>query len=147
MNKRGELQMNAKKRCDDASKTLNWNESYSVGAPALDIQHKSLFEIINQLNTACAQDLGKKEMLAIIQKLYTYSATHFRDEEALLEKKQCSLLSDQQTHHAIFLDYVIELEQKVTRGVTHVDEEILTFLNTWWQEHILKIDKQYSKFF
>jgi len=140
--------MAKKKRCDDdASKALLWDESFSVRAQVLDKQHKGLFDIINQLRTACARDVEKKEVLGIIKSLYTYSATHFQDEEALLEKKVCILLGEQQSHHAIFLDYVINLEHKVNSNVESVDEEVLIFLDTWWKEHILKVDMQYSKFF
>ncbi len=140
--------MAVKKKCEEvAGKILTWSQSFSVGAPLLDRQHQFLFDIINRLRAACAQNLAQEDILEIIRQLYTYSATHFKDEEVLLEKKGCNLLGEQQTHHAIFLDYVIELEQKTKINAAHVDEDVLTFLDTWWQEHILKVDMQYSKFF
>lgn len=139
--------MNIEANSNKNKLSLVWDQSFSVGAPILDSQHKSLFEIMNRLQGASESDAEKDLLLNIINDLYDYSTTHFRDEEALLKKKQSPLLVEQQTQHAIFLDYVIELEAKVRAGSTTVNEAILTFLRVWWEEHILKIDMQYQKLF
>lgn len=136
-----------KNQKNEDSKPLVWDATFSVNANVLDEQHKALFSIMNELGSAREQNLEKVEILAIITKLYNYSSTHFRDEEALLEQKKFTGISDQQTHHAIFLDYVIDLERKVKAGIADVDAEIMTFLKVWWKEHILKMDKKYSTLF
>lgn len=132
---------------EDGLQPLQWDRSYSVNAVILDEQHKALFEIINQLRAACINRMEKDGLLDIIDNLYNYSATHFRDEEALLKKKQSLLLEDQQAQHAIFLDYIIDLETRVKAETENVNEDILTFVMVWWEEHILKLDKQYSSLF
>mgnify|MGYP002641128207 CR=1 FL=1 len=136
------------KKCSEENATpLEWNQSFSVGAPIFDSQHKSLFEIINRLQVACEAGAEKDLLLTIIANLYSYSTSHFRDEEATLKRKQSPLLVEQELQHALFLDYVIDLETKVKAGSSTVNEDILTFLKVWWEEHILKIDKQYENLF
>ena len=132
---------------EDALQPLHWDQSYSVNALVLDEQHKILFNIINELRAACIAGIEKAGLLAIIKTLYEYSATHFRDEEALLCKKQSPLLEDQQAQHAIFLDYIIDLEARVKSDTASVNEDILTFVMVWWEEHILKLDTQYRPLF
>ena len=132
---------------DGETDPLIWDDTYSVNAHMLDNQHKSLFSIINEVRNACISGADKQAMLTVINKLYDYSATHFRDEESVLRAKDSSLLEQQQTQHAIFLDYVISLEQKIQSDTEMVNQDILTFLQVWWEEHILKIDKQYSTLF
>lgn len=126
---------------------LVWDKSFSVGSPIFDSQHKVLFEIINELQKASEAGAEKKFLLEIISKLYSYSTTHFRDEETLLSSKRPQLLNEQKNQHAIFLDYVIDLESKVKAGSVTVNHDILTFLRVWWEEHIMKIDRQYEKIF
>lgn len=136
------------KRCSEENVSpLIWDHSFSVKAPILDSQHRSLFQIINQLQAACSAGAEKELLLKIIKDLYNYSTTHFRDEETLLKQKHSPLLADQEMQHALFLDYVIDLEAKVKSGSSTVNDEILTFLKVWWEEHILKIDKQYAELF
>ena len=139
--------MSGKKCTEENVKPLSWNESFSVNARALDDQHKQLFEIINQLRSACASGMDNTGLLKIIDALYCYSATHFKDEEAFLQKKESPLLDTQQSQHAVFLDYIIDLETRIKSGSARVDEDILTFVMVWWEEHILKLDKQYSTLF
>lgn len=132
---------------EDSMAPLEWNESFSVHAPVLDKQHKSLFDAINTLQEACVSGVDKDTLLIIIQQLYTYSTTHFRDEEQMLRLRESTLLEEQQNHHAVFLDYVIQLEARVKSDSMGVNEDILTFLKVWWEEHILKVDRKYSKLF
>ncbi len=135
-------------KCSEENATpLVWDNSFSVGAPIFDSQHKSLFEIINRLQDACEGGADKAFLLNIIEELYNYSTSHFRDEEAILRKKQSPLLVEQEIQHAIFLDYMIDLESRVKTGSSTVNEDILTFLKVWWEEHVMKIDKQYEKLF
>jgi len=137
-----------RKKCSEANaEPLVWDRSFSVGVPIFDSQHQVLFKIINDLQDACVTDASQADFLRIIHELYDYSTSHFRDEEAILTRKQSPQLSAQQMQHAVFLDYVIDLEAKVKSNSGTINEEILTFLKVWWEEHVLKIDKQYSILF
>lgn len=139
--------MNRKKCSEANAEPLVWDPSFSVGVPVFDTQHQVLFNIINDLQEACVSEASQADFLRIIHELYEYSTSHFRDEEAILTKKQCPQLGTQQMQHAIFLDYVIDLEAKVKANSGTINEDILTFLKVWWEEHVLKIDKQYSTLF
>ena len=137
-----------KSNCLEASSDeLIWDERFSVKALVMDRQHRSLFDLINEVRKACIEGADQKTMLDTIHRLYEYASTHFRDEENIMSSRDPALLEEQQKQHAIFLDYVFHLEEKVKANSNAVDSEILTFLKVWWEEHILKLDKQYSKYF
>ncbi len=126
---------------DQSTNKLVWTDSWSVGIPILDKQNKELMVTINHLHQVYADKYEKEDILTIIHQLYSYCTTHTSAEENILRGRKSEFLEFQEIHHAIFLDYIIEVEQKVSQGNLEVVSELLDFLNTWWNEHILKIDR------
>ncbi|NUM42497.1 MAG: bacteriohemerythrin, partial [Leptospiraceae bacterium] len=66
---------------------FNWDESYSVGVDSIDLQHKNLFDMINNLHDNIHSI--KNEPLAIkttLDELISYIQYHFLHEEELLKK-------------------------------------------------------------
>ncbi len=121
---------------------LVWSDVSSVGIPILDRENQGLLVVIVQLRELLTAEAIKDDVLGIIRKLFDYATTHFSNEENILRGKGSEFLEFQEVHHAIFLDYLIEVEQKVKSDDTSVIPELYTFLHSWWTEHILKVDRE-----
>jgi hemerythrin len=126
---------------------LEWNESYSVGARTMDREHQQLFLIMNMLIESVHSGETALECSKIIRKLYDYSLEHFKHEEYLLELKNYPQLEEQKEQHAIFLEAVFQLDQKVQAGTGNIREDLLRFLKVWWEDHSQKVDKNYAHLF
>src|ERR1039457_7165583 len=63
-----------------------WRDTYSVGIPQIDSQHKGLIRLINDLQTAMMEGKGKQALSSIINDLIRYTESHFAFEEALLQQ-------------------------------------------------------------
>ena len=98
---------------------IEWDESLSVGVRAIDLQHKEIFNRINDLLIAMKSGLGKDEILGTLDFLEIYVLKCFNEEEAIQRIYNYPKYNEQLRQHEQFkkrlLDLRIDLE---SRGVT-----------------------------
>jgi len=123
---------------------FTWNDSYSVRVEMCDVQHRKLFEIINQLADAMRMGKGNDVMSRTVAELLLYTRTHFQQEEALLRKTNYPQLAGHQELHRRFVADVEALDEQMRGGRTGNSVQVLNLLRDWLQNHIQKADKQYS---
>jgi hemerythrin len=126
--------------------SFTWNDSYSVNVKIIDEQHKKLFALVNQLHAAMSAGKGKEMIDTVLNEMVDYTRTHFTTEEKLLEKYHYPKLAEQKQEHALFVQKVSEMQQKMQSGSLSLSIEAITFLKDWLNHHISGSDKEYSKF-
>ena len=129
---------------------IQWTPAMSVGMAELDDDHKQLIQVINQL----AESAGDRTRSAIVRQclmaLRRYAERHFAREEKVLTVCDFPGLDVQRSEHGDF----IERLRKVTEhfdaepegAASVVNEELLSFLKSWWNHHILIEDMAYRPF-
>ena len=125
---------------------FTWSDSYSVGAPGIDAQHKKLFDMINNLHEAMGQGKGKEALGKILDGLMDYTRVHFSDEEKMLEKVNYPDLPIQRAQHAAFVQKISELQKDYKSGKITMTLPTMEFLKDWLLNHILKVDKKYQSY-
>ena len=125
---------------------FKWSDSYSVGTPGIDAQHKKLFALINDLHEAMSQGKGKDILGKILDGLMDYTKVHFSDEEKMLAKVNYPELAIQRTQHTAFVKKLSELQTDYKNGKAAMTLPVLEFLNDWLLNHILKVDKKYESY-
>jgi len=123
-----------------------WNDTYSVQVGTIDEQHKKLFNIINQLHEALGAGKGQATVKTILKELVDYTVTHFRAEEALLEKQAYPNLAVHRLEHKNLVDKIKKFQSEYETGQLGMAVQVMNFLQDWLKSHILKTDKQYSPF-
>ncbi|MBB5048164.1 diguanylate cyclase (GGDEF)-like protein/hemerythrin-like metal-binding protein/PAS domain S-box-containing protein [Rhodopseudomonas rhenobacensis] len=126
---------------------FQWNALFETGNARIDRQHRTLFELTNDLARAVQNGEKLPEISALVIKLRDYAATHFCDEEQLM---RCSALPIQEkTRHACahrsFIRKVEELASRSDLSNVEAVSEFLQFLVTWLVTHILKLDHRMTK--
>lgn len=120
-----------------------WQDSYSVGDPQLDADHKKLIELINEISLAA--DQGKSAYDVIVQ-LEDYAAYHFRREEERMKENSYDEFVEHTKGHKSFIDWL----ERVKRTYEHTDAEhtiaadISKYLQKWLTYHILESDMKYK---
>ena len=126
---------------------IEWDDKYSVGIGDLDVQHKGLLIIINNLIEADGKKVNSKQYSDIVASLIHYAYTHFATEENYMTQAE---YPDQPKHileHVDFIMKVMSLALKVENGNQADRDELLTFLKNWFSAHILVIDRYYIPYF
>lgn len=129
---------------------FKWRDAYSVNVAAIDEQHKMLFKLGKDLGDIVSIEGDHfDEIMAILNKLRDYTVFHFNAEEEMMEKYDYPEMEKHRLEHKFFVKKINELdkEDEVDEEQKKITMEIITFIANWIENHILKTDQRYSKFF
>lgn len=120
---------------------LSWKDDYRLGIDTYDQQHKNLFTISNKLISAVVNNESKEIILAVLDQLQTDTASHFKDEQNYLEKRNCAFIERHIKEHNYLLD---QLRKKAAafeaKNISAYD--FISFIcNDLITKHILGEDK------
>jgi hemerythrin-like metal-binding protein len=125
-----------------------WNETLLTGIKNIDDQHQILVSMLNEANDRLAENNGREMLEEMIRDLMSYALYHFDTEEALMlennypEENKLAHFHE----HRNFSSEVSMLQQNLRQGKRIPLEELLTFLNDWLVDHILKTDMELANF-
>ena len=126
---------------------INWNDSLSVDVKEIDLQHRKLIDMINELNDAMKTGKGKDVLRTIVNGLISYTGTHFKKEEQYFEKFGYPDTANHKKEHVAFVKKVTDFQDGFEKGNLPLSVEVMNFLSDWLKNHIKGTDKKYSKFF
>ena len=126
---------------------IEWKDEYSVGIEKIDDQHKTLIEMINDLNEAMLNRIGQETAGEIIESLIYYTDSHFRTEEELFDNFSYPDSASHKKEHSDFVKKVSDFRKDHESGKIGLSVYIIEFLSTWLKNHITGTDMKYASFF
>jgi len=123
---------------------VTWDQSYSVKVKRCDEDHQKLFALMNSLHDAMRVGKGRNVIGEIVTELSDYTETHFRAEEALMEKAKYPALPTHRLEHQKFVAQVLGFKKELEAGMAGNPVAVLEFLKDWLAKHIKKVDQSYS---
>jgi hemerythrin len=126
---------------------IKWQDKLNTGVEKIDGQHKHLIEICNEAFALTDLDDGidhYDEILGILNQLAEYTESHFRFEEALMEKANYPNLEHHKMEHYLFMKKVRKMDlSKIDKNQSQALQDIINMLVDWVSSHILNTDMQY----
>lgn len=122
---------------------IKWKPEMSVGVHALDSDHKLLINLINQLDAAIKDGLGRDTIESVLSTLVDYTCYHFDREEMLMQACGYSDLAKHQTSHEGMKTWVREIKSRFNDSTDDLSTEVLDFLQHWLTDHIMVQDQDY----
>lgn len=124
-----------------------WTPGLSVGDAAMDVQHRGLFQRLNELVVAIRSGHGAAEVERVLEFLDRYTREHFADEEKLLAASAYPGLDRHRQLHAGFIAELVGLRQALADPAA--DREALAsqlhlHLRDWLLTHIRVEDRAYG---
>ncbi len=128
---------------------IQWDESYSVGVPELDVQHTRWITLINTLHDVLMGRRNSSEfsVLACLEAMLEYTNYHLRFEEQLLVRAGYPLLEEHKMEHEKFQQQINTYLSAERDGNTMLNSEVMDVLMGWLKNHILQSDMAYKDFF
>ncbi len=102
--------------------------------------------MINDLTDAMKEGKGKDVLGDILDRLISYTASHFQTEEDYFQQVKYPDTDAHKKEHAAFVQKVTEFKDDFDTGRATVSVNILQFLSKWLQNHIKGTDQKYSDF-
>ena len=124
-----------------------WDDSFSVGNPDMDAQHKKIIELINELIEFQELPILPEKVHNTLYEMFLYSKGHLYDEEKLLQKNGYAELKEHLAFHEEYIEQMTGLLKTATNQEKKASLQIIQFLRDWWEYHILTEDKKYSALF
>ncbi|NOQ76601.1 MAG: bacteriohemerythrin [Methylococcaceae bacterium] len=121
-----------------------WDDSYKTGVESIDLQHKKLVDLLNQLDENLAIDGNKKQVISLLDELVEYTQYHFKEEESYMLSHEYDNKSYKEhlTVHQQFIEKIKQAQKDCHINPDKVTDELLDFLVQWLINHILLTDKQ-----
>lgn len=123
---------------------MQWKPEFSVGVDALDNDHKILFDLVDQFETATSMGKSDEHISAVLETLVDYTKGHFVREEEMMEKYGYPGLAEHREGHRQLTAQVTDFCNRYEGGDTTITNDLVAFLNNWLQIHILDEDMQYK---
>jgi hemerythrin len=123
--------------------SLLWSESqYATGVPAVDAQHKQMFDHIDRMIRASEVKEKETEFIDMLEFLNGYVVEHFRCEETAMEQRGCPALDENKQDHLQFLERLNEMKARFeTEGNTRpLREDMMAMAVQWLEAHIAGVD-------
>lgn len=128
--------------------TFAFTEKYMVGIELIDNEHRRLFEIIADVDKLIHEELlhdKYDEIMRLLGELKDYTEFHFEDEESLMERIHYPKLDIQRRAHSAFIERLVGINLSELDDMDDNQQEylleLMTFLQNWLINHILKADK------
>ena len=124
---------------------FGWSDSFAVGIPQIDAQHKQLFEIISDLHEAMKNRRSSLIMEQTLNKLVDYTVKHFGTEEALLRTRNYSELLQHKVIHEQFTARIKKFQEQHQAGAALINIELMEMLQKWLVGQIQGTDMKYVR--
>jgi len=122
-----------------------WKKSYELKIPQIDMQHRQLVGMINELSDAMLEKRGYRAVPHILEELAEYVQQHFADEEKVMEECNYLELDQHIQEHRGFAEKVIEFKEMYNQDKQVDTRKLLYFLCDWLKNHITVNDKAIAK--
>ncbi len=124
-------------------KLYAWDDSYSLGIPILDKEHKKLLNLINTFLSSIHTKDEQSTIISTFDNLLKYTDEHFKNEEAFMEEHKYPDLKEHKKAHIKLSKQVIQINENKKYVFS---DNIADFLISWLTDHIMVTDKKYAEY-
>ncbi|MHC1761612.1 MAG: bacteriohemerythrin [Negativicutes bacterium] len=124
-----------------------WKDEYVLGIDEIDVQHRRLIEIANEVNTVLNDQwrLDKyNQILKVLDELKAYTVYHFQSEEAYMVRIGYKKRFSHAMQHKAFVEKLKAVDlSEVDEAQEKYLRELLSFITDWVVNHIMTTDRLY----
>ena len=127
-------------------KDLEWKDEYLLGIPAVDLQHKRIFDRFIAIAGGSTEQDRLLAEFSIVQ-LVGLLQEHFALEESMMRTLCYPELERHIEEHRRFHAEVQDLAQTAIRTKGSMSRETIKVTQKWLREHIMTSDRHYVEYF
>lgn len=114
---------------------IEWKDSFSVGVAAVDLEHRELIELINELHERIGEAADNDMTLAMLGEIYAQISAHFALEEKYMRESEYPQFPQHKEDHEELLDELRDIMDRVEDLGRYDADELSQELVRWFSEH------------
>ena len=119
---------------------LTWKSEYSVGIEAVDLEHREMIELINELYDEMSDKRNPESIEHFLGDIHATISAHFALEERVMQRSNYSEYEDHKDDHEELLDQIRDLmdsfDSDPDSGLSLLQER----LSDWFASHFSTFD-------
>jgi hemerythrin len=125
---------------------ITWSEALSTGNRAIDVQHKYLIDIINELAELIELNQSAQKIKTVLNLLQYYTEWHFHREELCMDRYSCPIADSNRLAHQGFIASFLAFRKEYADSGGDMDLAVRMYkeLTDWLVTHIQRVDGQIS---
>lgn len=125
---------------------LKWSSFFSVGIDEIDIQHKKLIAILNDIYDGVKNEHGQEAITEVLPRLLDYTREHFQTEEKFMQEIGYPDFAEHLESHVALATKVENfcMNQENSKDINQL--EVTSFVMDWLKDHIMEEDMRYAKY-
>jgi hemerythrin len=131
----------------DIRKTKVWKKEYETGNWQIDVEHKKMFSILDEVFTEVPDNNKEQKIKTVLAHLYDFIKVHFKNEERYMKKISYPKLQDHiEIHHKIVAESNELLKSIDKMDIELFEKQLALFIDEHIVGHMLKDDKKVVEF-
>lgn len=114
---------------------IEWRDEFSVGVPAVDLEHRELIELINDLHGMMGEGATHDQVISALGEIYAQISAHFALEERFMRRSFYDGFEAHKEDHESLLDELRDIMDRVEDDGSFDEERLSRELEQWFTEH------------
>lgn len=132
---------------------IRWTEGMSVGVREFDEHHRHLFSLVDKVQAAADEHGTNEDLRLLLNEIANFALYHLDAEEECMNRFDCTYQAHVEAHkqfRVLLNGHLGRVETAARDGsldAAKFASELAEFTATWHVEHILTMDKGYTRCF
>ena len=114
---------------------IEWKNEFSLGIEDVDLEHRELINLINDLHRAMGQNAEQVQVVSALGEIYAQIAAHFALEERFMREREYKAYPLHKEDHEKLLDELRDIMDRVEDDGRYDEKELGRDLDHWFTEH------------
>lgn len=126
---------------------IEWKNDFSVGITAVDLEHRELIALINDIHALMHQGATHDQVVSSLGEIFAQISAHFALEEKFMREVQYEGYGAHKTDHESLLDEIRDIMDRVEDDGSYDESGLSSELERWFTIHFRTHDaKLHQKF-
>jgi hemerythrin len=114
---------------------ITWKDEFSVGVAAVDLEHRELIELINDLEANMLDQASKDTVVQTLGEIYARISAHFALEEKIMRAAGYGGYAAHKQDHESLLDQLVDIVDSVDEAGSYDRVALARGLDSWFSVH------------
>lgn len=114
---------------------IEWKDEFSVGVAAVDLEHRDLIDLINDLHTLMGEGATQEQVMSSLGEIFAQISAHFALEEKFMRETEYEHFPSHKDDHEKLLDEIRDIMDRVEDDGSFDEARLSSELEEWFTVH------------